>query len=730
MKLGVTLDILNQKDTPAFYADTLANRPAAGFTGRVFISTDTLDLYRDTGTTWVLLSPSSTGTITGSGAAGQVTYFSAASSITGSNDLFFDSVNGHLGIGTITPSTALTIFHDQNQIIQINQTTATNDTKIAFQNSGTPLWRIGNSYNAGANDWGIYDVVGSIQPLTIKKTTGQTFIGSQTTSSGLLVVNSSTADNQIVAIGANSPSIRVRNAGTAPTQQFGLGLSTATNNFIQGSASGDFCIFNGSTTASPILFGINSAGVVNEAARVSAARNFLIGTTTDAGFKLDVQGTAVIRSDGAAFQLLSSSTSTQYQKWSNGGGNYFVGISSSAGLGLLNSQNAYSFCLSTESARDMSFGTNNLSRMTIFSDGNVGINTGATNAGFKLDVNGTGRFSGALSANSFIPTSSSVPTNGMYLSATNTLGFATNGTLDMVLDASGNLGLGVTNMSSYNSGGNQLVIGGGGFKGLTIAGTTEGNIYFADGTSGQDAYRGVVGYNHTTNSLFFYSDATERMRITSGGLVGIGTNAPNSLLEVNRTITFSGIDTYGQLVVKTTSGANGKLLNIGVDETNSVSFIQSLNRGTDAIPLSLQRYGGAVLIGTTTEGALGKLQVAGSVAITGQYNTVLPSSSFSYFDGSGQVVSSASSASALYLDTTWNTTGNPDGIYLNVANTASGASSKLLNLKVDNASKFSVAKDGTIAIGNSVAAGVAVSSTHKVSILIGGVQYYLLASNV
>jgi len=296
MKLGVTLDILNQKDTPAFYADTLANRPAAGFTGRVFISTDTLDLYRDTGTTWVLLSPSSTGTITGSGAAGQVTYFSAASSITGSNDLFFDSVNGHLGIGTITPSTALTIFHDQNQIIQINQTTATNDTKIAFQNSGTPLWRIGNSYNAGANDWGIFDVVGSIQPLTIKKTTGQTFIGSQTTSSGLLVVNSSTADNQIVAIGANSPSIRVRNAGTAPTQQFGLGLSTATNNFIQGSASGDFCIFNGSTTASPILFGVYDAVAVSvqEAARVSAARNFLVGTAVDSGQKLIVSGTGYV----------------------------------------------------------------------------------------------------------------------------------------------------------------------------------------------------------------------------------------------------------------------------------------------------------------------------------------------------------------------------------------------------------------------------------------------------
>jgi acyl-CoA reductase-like NAD-dependent aldehyde dehydrogenase len=37
---------------------------------------------------------------------------------------------------------------------------------------------------------------------------------------------------------------------------------------------------------------------------------------------------------------------------------------------------------------------------------------------------------------------------------------------------------------------------------------------------------------------------------------------------------------------------------------------------------------------------------------------------------------------------------------------------------------------GSIAIGNSVASSIAAPSTHKVSILINGVQYYLLASNV
>jgi hypothetical protein len=50
----------------------------------------------------------------------------------------------------------------------------------------------------------------------------------------------------------------------------------------------------------------------------------------------------------------------------------------------------------------------------------------------------------------------------------------------------------------------------------------------------------------------------------------------------------------------------------------------------------------------------------------------------------------------LYLDTTWNTTGNARGIEFNVNNTASGASSNLMNLKVDFASMFKVSKSGAI----------------------------------
>jgi hypothetical protein len=296
---NIDLSILNQRQTPAFYADTLANRPAAGFVGRIFVSTNTLDLYRDNGTTWDLLSPSSTGTITGSGAAGQVTYFSAASSITGSNNLFWDTTNNRLGVNTNAPTASLDVHSASNTIAQFNQTVATNDTRIAFQNGGSSLWRIGNLYNAGANDFEIFDVVGALQSLTVKKTTGQILIGTTTVGSGKLVVSSTTSDNGVQIVGASAPSLRIDNAASGPTKRAGFGISTAANNFIQGSVDRDFCMFNGSTTASPILFGIYDTTNVVEAARISAARNFIVGSSVDAGFKFDVNGSA--RVTGAVY---------------------------------------------------------------------------------------------------------------------------------------------------------------------------------------------------------------------------------------------------------------------------------------------------------------------------------------------------------------------------------------------------------------------------------------------
>lgn len=414
---NIDLSILNQRQTPAFYADVLANRPAAGFIGRIFVSTNTFEFYRDNGTGWDLIGGPGAGTITGSGAAGQITYWNGASTVTGDNGLFYDAVNDRLGIGTITPGAAIDAHSTQSTILQLNQT-AINDTRIAFQLSGSALWRLGNFYNGGANDFELFDVIGAQAPLTVKKTTGQVLIGTTTVGSGKLVVASAFGDNGIQVVGATSPSLRIDNAATGPTKRVGLGIATNTNNFIQGSADRDFCIFNGSTAAaSPILFGVYDAGLTNvqEAARISAARNFLVGTSVDAGFKLQVSGTGYISNSVliGTTSNLSNRTLVVSGNAEIGASNrlffilnnpsHFIGYSSaSSGDGVV-----INGAVTVDLATNGTIGLRNR-------NGNILIGT-TTDAGFKLDVNGSARVGAGLTLSS---SSSQIGTSGGGNSAT------------------------------------------------------------------------------------------------------------------------------------------------------------------------------------------------------------------------------------------------------------------------------------------------------------------------
>ena len=67
--------------------------------------------------------------------------------------------------------------------------------------------------------------------------------------------------------------------------------------------------------------------------------------------------------------------------------------------------------------------------------------------------------------------------------------------------------------------------------GITIrSGTSNGgNIFFSDATSGTGEYAGMISYDHGDNIMTFATnDGTEKVRITSGGNVGITTSAINT----------------------------------------------------------------------------------------------------------------------------------------------------------------------------------------------------------
>lgn len=96
--MNVDFSVLNQKGSPALYASALANRPAAGFIGRIFIDTDnpSTGIYRDTGAAWISLSGGGGGGgITGSGTANKFPMFTG-SSVIGDSALTY--VPGSIGV--------------------------------------------------------------------------------------------------------------------------------------------------------------------------------------------------------------------------------------------------------------------------------------------------------------------------------------------------------------------------------------------------------------------------------------------------------------------------------------------------------------------------------------------------------------------------------------------------------------------------------------------------------
>ena len=125
-----------------------------------------------------------------------------------------------------------------------------------------------------------------------------------------------------------------------------------------------------------------------QAMTLTAAGRLLLGTTTESTFLLDVNGTARVSGNtNIGGNLVFDSANFNIKN------NTGVDIIAHSGSGVtFNSGNTSSFF------RFLNFGAGQFS-MYIFPSTNIGINT-ATDAGFKLDVNGTARVSGAVTFSS------------------------------------------------------------------------------------------------------------------------------------------------------------------------------------------------------------------------------------------------------------------------------------------------------------------------------------------
>ena len=256
-----------------------------------------------------IITTSASGGISGSGTAGQVTYWSGTSAVTGSSNLFWDNTNGRLGIGTSSPAAKLSVGNP----LTLN-TTALNEFVTTF---GTNVNSTSGIQMANTN-------AGSLAEFRFAITDD--------------------TNDPYVAFTAASSTNNATVFGNARNTFFGL-----ISNVNTGTARN---ILIGNYPNKDIILATNNA----ERLRLKGGGNLLLGTTTDAGYRLDINGTGAtdgaLRVTGTALVTGASTFQSTLRVDSNfidNRANSFIQQSSSA----------------TASNRDLTFGNGTYGRFNI-----------------------------------------------------------------------------------------------------------------------------------------------------------------------------------------------------------------------------------------------------------------------------------------------------------------------------------------------------------------------------
>lgn len=423
-------------------------------------------------------------------------------------------------------------------------------TRFALTALGLP-GQVLMSDGANAPQWATVSGIGTVTSVNVSGgTTGLTFSGGPVTAAGtitmagtLAVGNGGTGlttlaanfvpkgngtaafsasqifDNGTnVGIGTTSPSAKLHVVGNAlftgaSSQTLDIGTSTGIA-YIQSYGAG--------TAAAPIVFYTGTS----ERMRITAAGDVGVGTSAPTA-KLSV-------GDAAAAKL-----------------NLMIGASERAYIDYTEATTL----MRIDSDANMAFNTNNTERMRILSAGEVGIGTSAPSARFHVE--GT---TNATSTVLFKNTNSAATaffqlgfgndannsgliryTSSTYTGATNSfLYYADNhvfhnlgGTERMRVTSAGDVGIGIA-----TPGARLHVVGGN----IAVDATARRIGYITDGTASNTGYMipyDAAGFlsihsNFSAGGIKFHTGTanTERMRIDSAGLVGIGTTNPAARLHV------------------------------------------------------------------------------------------------------------------------------------------------------------------------------------------------------
>jgi hypothetical protein len=193
------------------------------------------------------------------------------------------------------------------------------------------------------------------------------------------------------------------------------------------------------------------------------------------------------------------------------------------------------------------------------------------------------------------------PNTGIYRPGADQLAVATNGVGRLFVDGSGNVGVG----TSPGAQGAQLDILSSGFSNLRVRSSAANSATINLTNSARN-------YSFNTNSGNFYirdeSVVAERLRITSAGLVGIGTSSPAQLLDVSST---------SNAVARINSGAantTGIILSRGGTEVvriaSTATDVLTISNGSAVTPRLTIDSSGRLGIGTTSPSE--RLEISGN----------------------------------------------------------------------------------------------------------------------